>query len=190
MRNFVGIDLGRERAPDETTVCKFRHLLERHSLGKQMLALVNGYLARHGLKIGTGTIVDATILAEPPSTKNKDKKRDPEMHQAKKRNQWHFGMKAHVGVDADTKLIHSAEATAANVAVNGRQFVVIACGGDRDPTTPERAHLCGFCASPVAYLKNIQIENLPVDTTRVSAIFFHFSEIVSLIFYAPCVPRL
>jgi IS5 family transposase len=76
----------------------------------------HGYLARHGLKIGTGTIVDTTIVAAPSSTKNKDQKRDPEMHQVKKDNQWHFGMKAHVGVDAaETKLIHSAEATAANV---------------------------------------------------------------------------
>jgi IS5 family transposase len=116
MRSFVGIDLGREPAPDETTVCKFRHLLEREGLGRKMLAQVNGYLERHGLKVGTGTIVDATIVAAPSSTKNKGRKRDPEMHQVKKGNQWHFGMKAHVGVDAETKLIHSVEATAANVA--------------------------------------------------------------------------
>ncbi|SNS35625.1 transposase, IS5 family [Granulicella rosea] len=118
MRSFVGIDLGREPAPDETTVCKFRHLLERHGLGRKMLAVVNGHLERHGLKIGTGTIVDATILHAPSSTRNKQEQRDPEMHQVKKGNQWYFGMKAHVGVDADTKLIHSAEATAANVADN------------------------------------------------------------------------
>ena len=116
MRNFVGIDLGREPAPDETTVCKFRHLLERHGLGKKMLIQVNGYLQRHGLKVGTGTIVDATILHAPCSTKNKSGRRDPEMHQVKKGKQWYFGMKAHVGVDAETKLIHSVEATAANVA--------------------------------------------------------------------------
>ena len=116
MRNFVGIDLGREPAPDETTVCKFRHLLERHGLGRKMLTAVNGYLARHGLKIGTGTIVDATIVAAPSSTKNKLEQRDPEMHQTRKGNQWYFGMKAHVGVDAETKLIHSVVATAANVA--------------------------------------------------------------------------
>lgn len=119
MRGFVGIDLGREPAPDETTVCKFRHLLERHGLGRQMLALVNGYLDRHGLKIATGTIVDATILAASSSTKNKQEKRDPEMHQVKKGNQWHFGMKAHVGVDAETKLIHPVQATAANVRQPG-----------------------------------------------------------------------
>lgn len=116
MRGFVGIDLGCEPAPDETTVCKFRHLLERHGLGKRIFAQVNGYLERHGLKIGTGTIVDATILHAPSSTKNKSGARDPEMHQVRKGKQWYFGMKAHVGVDAETKLIHSVAATAANVA--------------------------------------------------------------------------
>lgn len=116
MRAFVGIDLGREPVPDETTVCKFRHLLERHGLGARIFARVNGYLKRHGMKIGTGTIVDATILAAPSSTKNRSGERDPEMHQTRKGNQWHFGMKAHVGVDADTKLVHTVEATAANVA--------------------------------------------------------------------------
>src|SRR5665213_2324267 len=116
MRGFVGIDLGREPAPDETTVCKFRHLLERHELGKRIFARVNTYLAGHGLKVGTGTIVDATILHAPSPTRNKSGERDPEMHQVKKGNQWYFGMKAHVGVDAGTKLIHSVAATAANVA--------------------------------------------------------------------------
>ena len=116
MRRFVGIDLGQEPAPDETTVCKFRHLLERHGLGRKMLTTVNGYLERHGLKVGTGTIVDATLLHAPSSTKNRTGQRDPEMHQVRKGNQWYFGMKAHVGVDMDTKLIHSLEATAANVA--------------------------------------------------------------------------
>jgi IS5 family transposase len=118
MRSFVGIDLGLEPAPDETTVCKFRHLLERHGLGKQILAAVNGHLDRHGLKIGTGTIVDATLLGAPGSTKNKSGARDPEMRSTRKNGQWHFGMKAHVGVDAATKLIHTAVATAANVADN------------------------------------------------------------------------
>ena len=116
MRSFVGVDLGREPAPDETTVCKFRHLLERHGLGAKLFARVNGYLAAHGFKIGTGTIVDATLIAAPCSTKNKNGARDPEMHQVRKGNQWYFGMKAHVGVDAETKLIHAVEATAANVA--------------------------------------------------------------------------
>jgi len=84
MRGFVGIDLGREPAPDQTTVCKFRHLLEEHGLGERMLKTVNGYLERHGLKLGTGTIVDATLIAAPSSTKNRGGRRDPEMHQVRK----------------------------------------------------------------------------------------------------------
>ena len=115
MRRFVGIDLGREPAPDETTVCKFRHLLEAHNLGDQLFVLINEYLQENGLKVSTGTIVDATIIDAPSSTKNKDKARDPEMHQTKKGNQWFFGMKGHIGVDSQTKLIHSVAATAANV---------------------------------------------------------------------------
>jgi IS5 family transposase len=115
MRRFVGIDLGREPVPDETTVCKFRHLLEAHNLGDQLFVLINEYLQENGLKVSTGTIVDATIIDAPSSTKNKDKARDPEMHQTKKGNQWYFGMKGHIGVDSQTKLIHSVAATAANV---------------------------------------------------------------------------
>jgi transposase, IS5 family len=116
MREFVGIDLGREPVPDETTVCKFRHLLEEHEIGAAMLATVNEHLNQKGVRISTGTIVDATIIHAPSSTKNERQKRDPEMHQTKKGNQWYFGMKAHVGVDSRTKVIHSVAATAANVA--------------------------------------------------------------------------
>ena len=115
MRNFVGIDLGREPAPDETTICKFRHLLEAHNLGKRLFALIGEYLKENGMKVSRGTIVDATIIDAPTSTKNLRKERDPEMHQTKKGNQWYFGMKAHIGVDSSTKLIHSVAATAANV---------------------------------------------------------------------------
>ncbi|MBX3332458.1 MAG: IS5 family transposase, partial [Nitrospira sp.] len=115
MRQFVGIDLGREPVPDETTICKFRHLLEAHRLGEQLFAHINTYLAAHGLKVSRGTIVDATIISAPSSTKNHQKARDPEMHQTKKGNQWHFGMKAHIGVDSQTTLIHSVAAPAANV---------------------------------------------------------------------------
>lgn len=115
MRGFVGIDLGREPAPDETTVCKFRHRLERHGLGKKIFASVKQYLHEHGLKVTTGTIVDATIISAPSSTKNRDRQRDPEMHQTAKGKQWYFGMKAHVGVDSKTKLIHTILASAANV---------------------------------------------------------------------------
>lgn len=115
LRSFVGIDLGREPVPDETTVCKFRHLLEAHHLGDQLFALIAEYLQEQGLKVSTGTIVDATIIDAPSSTKNREGQRDPEMHQTKKGNQWYFGMKAHIGVDSRTKLIHSVAATAANV---------------------------------------------------------------------------
>lgn len=116
MRSFAGIDLGQEAAPDETTVCKFRHLLERHKLGKSLLKTVNSYLARNGIKISNGTIVDATIISAPSSTKNKKGERDPEMHQTAKGKQWFFGMKAHVGVDSRHKLIHTILASAANIS--------------------------------------------------------------------------
>jgi IS5 family transposase len=116
MRSFVGIDLGREPVPDETTVCKFRHLLEQHQLGGQILEAVNLHLQSQGVRITTGTIVDATIIHAPSSTKNREQKRDPEMHQTRKGKQWYFGMKAHVGVDSKTKLIHTALVTAAHVA--------------------------------------------------------------------------
>ena len=115
MRRFVGIDLGREPVPDETTICKFRHLLEAHNLGAELFRLINVYLAENGLNVRTGTIVDATLIDAPSSTKNQEGQRDPEMHQTKKGNQWYFGMKAHVGVDSQSKLIHSLAATSANV---------------------------------------------------------------------------
>ncbi len=116
MRRFVCIDLGREPVPDETTMCRFRHLLEAHDLGRRLFEEVQRHLAANGLKVSTGTIVDATIISAPSSTKNADKARDPEMHQTKKGNQWYFGMKAHLGVDSRTKLIHAAVATPANTA--------------------------------------------------------------------------
>ena len=116
MRHFAQIDLGNEPVPDETTVCKFRHLLEQHNLGGAMLETVNVHLESRGIKITTGTIVDATIIHAPSSTKNREQKRDSEMHQTKKGKQWYFGMKAHVGVDSQTKAIHSAVVTAANIA--------------------------------------------------------------------------
>lgn len=115
MREFVGIDLGLEPVPDETTVCKFRHLLERHDLGRKLFEDVGRHLQSKGMKVSGGTIVDATIIAAPSSTKNASGERDPEMHQTKKGNQWHFGMKGHIGVDSKTKLIHSAVVTPANV---------------------------------------------------------------------------
>ncbi len=115
MREFVGIDLGVEAAPDETTICKFRHRLEEYQLGKEIFATVNAHLAAQGFKVTTGTIVDATIIAAPSSTKNEKKERDPEMHQTKKGQQYYFGMKAHIGVDSRHKIIHSVAASAANI---------------------------------------------------------------------------
>jgi IS5 family transposase len=116
MRRFAGIDLGAEPVPDETTVCKFRHLLERNGMGKTLLKAMNTYLRENGIKVGNGTIVDATIISAPSSTKNQDGKRDPEMHQTAKGKQWYFGMKAHIGVDSKTKIIHTIKVSAANVA--------------------------------------------------------------------------
>ncbi len=116
LRHFAGIDLGRAPAPDETTILNFRHLLEEHDLGGQMLDAVNLYLGTRGIRIATGTIVDATIIHAPSSTKNEKKERDAEMHQTKKGNQWYFGMKAHIGVDSKEGIVHSVCSTAASVS--------------------------------------------------------------------------
>lgn len=115
IRGFVGIDLSREAAPDATTLLKFRRLLETHKLTERIFTTINGHLAAKGLMLKEGTVVDATIIAAPSSTKNQDKERDPEMHQTKKGNQWHFGMKAHIGADAAHGLVHTLVTTAANV---------------------------------------------------------------------------
>lgn len=115
IRHFAGLDLGEHPAPDETTICRFRHLLEQNNLGEALFQYVLEHLERQGIKVGRGTIVDATIISAPPSTKNKDRSRDPDMHQTKKGGQWFFGMKAHIGVDSRTKVIHAVAATAANV---------------------------------------------------------------------------
>jgi IS5 family transposase len=136
-RRFVGVDLALESAPDATTLLKFRRLLETHGLTKQLFQTINLHLARKGLLLRNGTIVDATLLAAAPSTKNREKKRDPEMHQSKKGNNWFFGMKAHIGVDAESGLVHSLSATAGNVAdvvevgelLHGEEEVVFADAG-------------------------------------------------------------
>jgi IS5 family transposase len=114
-RDFCQIDLGRERVPDATTLLNFRHLLETHKIGVALFAKVNELLSANGMKLSGGTIVDATLIAAPPSTKNRDQSRDPEMHQSKKGNEWHFGMKLHIGVDSQSGLVHSASVTAGNV---------------------------------------------------------------------------
>jgi IS5 family transposase len=116
MRLFTGIDLSVEGVPDATTLLKFRHLLEQHQLTACILAEVGALLAERQLLMKEGTIIDATIIAAAPSTKNRERSRDPEMHQTKKGNQWHFGLKAHIGADAASGLVHSVAVTAANVA--------------------------------------------------------------------------
>ena len=116
MRDFIGIDLAIESVPDATTLLRFRHLLEKHALTQRIFEEINASLAEQGLFMREGTIVDATIVAAAPSTKNQARQRDPEMKQTKKGNQWYFGMKAHIGVDAVTGLTHSVAATSANVA--------------------------------------------------------------------------
>jgi IS5 family transposase len=115
LRRFVGIDLGNEPVPDETTICKFRHLLEANDLGERIFQEVNAHLEEKGLKLSEGTIMDATIINAPSSTKNQDKKRDPDMHSTKKGNQYYFGMKIHVGVDRESRTVHSLVTTPANV---------------------------------------------------------------------------
>ena len=112
MRKFAGLSL--ERIPDETTILNFRHLLEKHKLGEKIFREISKLLEEHGLILKEGTAVDATIISAPSSTKNSEGKRDPEMHQTKKGNQWHFGMKAHIGVDAETGVVHSMTTTPAN----------------------------------------------------------------------------
>ena len=114
MRRFAGLRLS-DRLPDESTILRFRHFLERHKLGKVIFDTVSAQLRQQGLMMREGTIVDATIIAAPSSTKNQDGERDPEMHQTRKGNEWHFGMKMHIGVDDRDGLIHSIETTAANV---------------------------------------------------------------------------
>lgn len=116
LRRFSGVDLGRASAPDETTICRFRHLLEKHELGGAMLERVNEYLATRGIAIATGTIVDATIIHAPSSTKNEKKERDPAMRQTRKGQQWYFGLKAHIGMDSKSNVVHSVCTSAASVS--------------------------------------------------------------------------
>ena len=131
VRRFAGLSLS-EALPDGTTILNFRHLLERHGLGKGLLDEINAQLELQGLRLREGTIVDASIIEAPSSTKNRTGERDPEMHQTKKGNQWHFGMKMHIGVDSETGLVHSMSTTAANVhdvteahnLLHGRERVV------------------------------------------------------------------
>src|ERR1700739_2034617 len=175
LRQFAGIDLGAEPVPDETTVCKFRHLLEENHLGEEILGTVNLHLQAKGVRITTGTIVDATLIHAPSSTKNREQSRDPEMHQAKKGKNWYFGMKAHVGVDSKTKIIHTAVATAAHVsdvamlpdllhgeetrvwgdgAYQGQTEVIHECAPRAQDFTQQRCRYKGQIVDEVAGAKN------------------------------------
>jgi IS5 family transposase len=150
LRGFAGIELNREPVPDATTLLKFRRWLERHDLTKVLFEEVGTVLEERGLLMRQGTIVDATIIAAPPSTKNKSKARDPEMHQTRKGNQWHFGMKAHIGVDVASGVVHTLTGTAANEAdinqmaavLHGREEAVFAdagyTGADKRPELADR----------------------------------------------------
>jgi IS5 family transposase len=129
LRGFAGIELNRDPVPDATTVLHFRHWLEQHKLTEVLFAEVGALLAERGLLMRQGTIVDATIIAAPSSTKNKEKRRDPEMHQTKKGNQWYFGMKAHIGVDVASGVVHSLAGTAANEA-DINQMAAVLHGGE------------------------------------------------------------
>ena len=137
MRRFAGIDMISDRIPDETTILAFRHLQEQNDLGEQIFEAVKAHLKANGMAMKQGTIIDATIIAAPSSTKNKNRERDPEMHQTCKGKQWHFGMKVHIGVDSESGLIHSVETTAAHVhdltpaaqLLHGEETVVYADAG-------------------------------------------------------------
>ncbi len=139
IRRFVGVDIGREGAPDKTTVQHFRVLLEEQGLTRGIFDTINVNLSKNGLILKKGTVVDATIIAAPSSTKNEEGERDSEMHQTKKGNQYHFGMKAHIGVDAETGTVHSLVTTAANVSdvtqvhglLHGEQSDVVGDAGYR-----------------------------------------------------------
>jgi transposase, IS5 family len=116
MRQFAGVRTDADIIPDETSILNFRRLLEKHKLTERVLSEINAYLCERGLFVGKGTIVDATIINAPSSTKNAEKKRDPQMHQTRKGKQWYFGMKVHTGTDTDSGLVHTVRATSANVA--------------------------------------------------------------------------
>ena len=144
---FARLDPGATRLPDESTILRFRHLLETNNLSLQVFATINAALASKGLMLKAGTVVDATLIAAPSSTKNSKGERDPEMHQTKKGNQWHFGMKAHIGVDADSGLVHSVIGTAANVndvtqghaLLHGAETIVFADAGYQGAEKREEA---------------------------------------------------
>jgi len=161
------------RLPDESTILRFRHRLEKHKLAEQILATVNELLEQRGLLLRAGTAVDATLIAAPSSTKNKDKARDPEMHSSQKGNEWHFGMKAHIGADADSGLVHTVRCTAGNVAdvteanslLHGQEADVFADAGYQGADKRPDAKPCHqwHVAMRPGKRKKLDKDNNPVD---------------------------
>ena len=158
LRRFAGLDAGESRMPDETTILNFRHLLEAHQLAESLFQEVVSLLTEQGLILREGTIVDATLIAAPPSTKNEARKRDPEMTSSKKGNQWHFGMKAHIGVDTAHGLVHTLEATTGKVSDYSMAETLLhgdeqTAHGDRGyaDTTPEQNRLMAALRSAVEH---------------------------------------
>jgi IS5 family transposase len=188
LRGFAGIELNRDPVPDATTVLHFRHWLEKYDLAKALFDEVGAMLAERGLLMRQGTIVDATIIAAPSSTKNRDKARDPEMHQTRKGNQWHFGMKAHIGVDVASGVVHTVVGTAANEAdinrmaavLHGREEAVFADAGYAGaPKRPEHAerHVSWNIAMKRSIIKNLfrhkklRYRGLAKNTAQLHALF-------------------
>ena len=171
LREFAQLDAF-ARLPDESTILRFRHRLEKHKLAEQILATVNDILIERGLLLKTGTVVDATLIAAPPSTKNKDKKRDPDMHSSKKGNQWYFGMKAHIGADADSGLVHTVRGTSghvsdiaeANTLLQGQESVAFGDAGYQgvDKRPDARADVTWHVAMRPGKRKALNLEN-PLD---------------------------
>lgn len=183
MREFLGVDLSVQDVPDATTVLKFRRLLETHDLTTQIFEAINAHLSERGLLLKEGTLIDATIIAAAPSTKNKDRQRDPEMHQTKKGNQWFFGLKGHIGADASSGLVHSVHATAANESdvahahqlLHGQELHVFADGGytgvEKRPEI-KAAKEAGAIRSDVNWLvaaKRSQLKAMPEGTLKTLA---------------------
>ena len=171
LREFAQLDAF-SRLPDESTILRFRHRLEKHKLAEQILATVNDILIERGLLLKAGTVVDATLIAVPPSTKNKDKKRDPDMHSSKKGNQWYFGMKAHIGADADSGLVHTVRGTSghvsdiaeANTLLHGQESVAFGDAGYQgvEKRPDARADVTWHVAMRPGKRKALNLEN-PLD---------------------------
>ena len=180
MREFLGIDLSVQDVPDATTVLKFRRLLETHGLTAQLFEAINAHLSERGLLLKEGTLIDTTIIAAAPSTKNRQRQRDPEMHQTKKGNQWFFGLKGHIGADAASGLVHSVHVTAANESdvahahelLHGQETVVLADSGYTGVDKREEVKAAqeeGAIRKDVSWLvaaKRAQIKALPEGTYK------------------------